>query len=579
LRKIRQEKKAKPQILRKTRALALVPRKRKMIDTGAERKRVKTQDSSRKNQNKENESSDFTNNQKVVKEQKSHTGGTLTDLTSHNTDWAEDTEAAYRKGKISLQKDMVQSAQSSLNEKAENSTGINMESTGINPDTSLSEIESCDSEGSAETDLETMRIEEEKANGTTAHKVNDNIEDSHSYSGDNPYIEPNRARKDNDGIGKTNDVEKATESTSTKNIEITEENTEKEIEHEMDLSVQRTPSRAETQNLQEITPNDSAEDQEMNNPKDEEFTLVTRKKRSMKSSSVTDLHSERHKPYKRGGGNKGHRASITKMYEQASNSKVNTTKTILIPLTQSARDTKLEAPMERHYKQDRKANWGFVMKAALNRRPVKLKGWPEHWRPYVNAWKRVNGRIEGSAESWPWNRESLSIANASGEEFSVKSMSRYLKEIKLLNIKNRSQLIDEAKKNSWKWMNIKWVPNVKKNIYWRLQHKALPLGYRLKYINPEDPGECPSCPSTLQTIDHFAIDCPTSKKIWNLALELVTPVINLERPINLDAMFNDQYTGNVQLRNWIYINAIYEIWYWYSQAKWGNPIPVPILDL
>ncbi|CAG8527562.1 3093_t:CDS:2 [Cetraspora pellucida] len=49
-------------------------------------------------------------------------------------------------------------------------------------------------------------------------------------------------------------------------------------------------------------------------------------------------------------------------------------------------------------------------------------------------------------------------------------------------------------------------------------------------------------------------------------------------PENLNDMFSDRYTGNTHLRNWININVIYEIWFWYTQMKWGNPIPAPALE-
>ncbi|CAG8845576.1 36808_t:CDS:1, partial [Gigaspora margarita] len=46
--------------------------------------------------------------------------------------------------------------------------------------------------------------------------------------------------------------------------------------------------------------------------------------------------------------------------------------------------------------------------------------------------------------------------------------------------------VDGLTGDVWAWMKTKKVPNNKKNIYWRLKHKALPLGYRLKHINPEN---------------------------------------------------------------------------------------------
>ncbi|CAG8757872.1 41654_t:CDS:1, partial [Gigaspora margarita] len=69
------------------------------------------------------------------------------------------------------------------------------------------------------------------------------------------------------------------------------------------------------------------------------------------------------------------------------------------------------------------------------------------------------------------------------------------------------------------------------------------------------------------------------QKVWKLALELATPSAKLRIPEHWNDLFSDHYTGNIKLRNWININAMYEIWCQYTQAKWGNPIPSPVIDL
>ncbi|CAG8767095.1 1576_t:CDS:1, partial [Gigaspora rosea] len=72
-----------------------------------------------------------------------------------------------------------------------------------------------------------------------------------------------------------------------------------------------------------------------------------------------------------------------------------------------------------------------------------------------------------------------------------------------------------------------------------------------------------SCPNVEQTPEHFALECPISQKVWKLALELAT----LSAKLRVPEHWND-YTGNIKLRNWININAMYEIWRKYTQAKW-----------
>ncbi|CAG8487128.1 9652_t:CDS:2, partial [Scutellospora calospora] len=145
-----------------------------------------------------------------------------------------------------------------------------------------------------------------------------------------------------------------------------------------------------------------------------------------------------------------------------------------------------------------------------------------------------------------------------------------------LTIANTS---DNSTEDTWKWMNTKLVPNNKRDIYWRLQHNALPLGYRIRHIDPNDPGNCPNCRNIVQTPEHFALSCPISQKIWKISTELVASPANLKIPNDFNSIFTDRYTGNIQWRNWINIITIYEIWYWYTQAKWGDSIPDPILEL
>ncbi|CAG8441490.1 3070_t:CDS:2, partial [Scutellospora calospora] len=199
-------------------------------------------------------------------------------------------------------------------------------------------------------------------------------------------------------------------------------------------------------------------------------------------------------------------------------------------------------------------------KAALNGNPVKTKGWPEQWKPYVIAWKQAKGRIEDK------------------KDFSVRDTVRFLKKDTFSDIKNWSQLIDDSMRNTWQWMNTRKVSNIKKDIYWHLQRRALPLEHRIRHINCNDTGNCSNCLEVIQTPEHFALDCPTSKKIWKIVIELADPTTSIKMPNNFNAMFADHYTGNKQLRNWINITTIHEIWYRYTQLKWGAPIPNPILE-
>jgi hypothetical protein len=64
------------------------------------------------------------------------------------------------------------------------------------------------------------------------------------------------------------------------------------------------------------------------------------------------------------------------------------------------------------------------------------------------------------------------------------------------------------------WINTIGILNKKKDIFWRLQNNALPLGYRLMHVNKNINGNCPNCPDQKQTLGHFALKCNISKTIW-----------------------------------------------------------------
>ncbi|CAG8693200.1 9960_t:CDS:1 [Ambispora leptoticha] len=67
------------------------------------------------------------------------------------------------------------------------------------------------------------------------------------------------------------------------------------------------------------------------------------------------------------------------------------------------------------------------------------------------------------------------------------------------------------------WLFTKAANNKKKDILWCIYHKAFPLGYRLRHISTTESGDCLWCPDELQTIEHFTLECSTSKRIWNEA--------------------------------------------------------------
>ncbi|CAG8697953.1 14868_t:CDS:2 [Gigaspora margarita] len=57
--------------------------------------------------------------------------------------------------------------------------------------------------------------------------------------------------------------------------------------------------------------------------------------------------------------------------------------------------------------------------------PAKLNDWPLEWMPYFRAWQRLNGKVL-STDSWPWNLNSIEIADLNADEYSIKSAVKYL---------------------------------------------------------------------------------------------------------------------------------------------------------
>ncbi|CAG8587146.1 1143_t:CDS:2 [Ambispora leptoticha] len=120
---------------------------------------------------------------------------------------------------------------------------------------------------------------------------------------------------------------------------------------------------------------------------------------------------------------------------------------------------------------------------ALTLYPVKTKAWPTEWKPYLMAWKKIEGKINTNLDLLKILRGTIPI----------------------------STIIPDQ---GLKWISAKLVNNKKKDIFWRMYHKALPLGYRLRHISSTETGDCPWCSEELQTIQHFMAEYRISKEIW-----------------------------------------------------------------
>jgi len=169
--------------------------------------------------------------------------------------------------------------------------------------------------------------------------------------------------------------------------------------------------------------------------------------------------------------------------------------------------------------------------------------------------------------------KNLTIANA----------TNYLKKLSISSTLTQTNFFSESdRKENWAWSLIKWVSNNKKDIFWRLLHRALPLGTRLGYMDSSISRDCPWCPNETQTIEHFAMDCRVSRKIWELAYNMFDPSQGVVPPTTMEEVFtasNAKTTKSHKSFIWLHIIVIYEIWVWFTNKKWGNgTMPEPAVQ-
>ncbi|CAG8592356.1 855_t:CDS:2, partial [Ambispora leptoticha] len=59
------------------------------------------------------------------------------------------------------------------------------------------------------------------------------------------------------------------------------------------------------------------------------------------------------------------------------------------------------------------------IKAVFIAQNIKLKGWPDRWKPYLKAWIRTKGQVVAT-NNWLWPLEDLKIEQATADNYSVK---------------------------------------------------------------------------------------------------------------------------------------------------------------
>jgi exonuclease III len=205
---------------------------------------------------------------------------------------------------------------------------------------------------------------------------------------------------------------------------------------------------------------------------------------------------------------------------------------------------------------------------ALNANNIRTKAWPTEWKPFLVAWTRIGGKVP-SDSTWPWNQNEIIVDDLRGDELSVRKILELLKKSTPASILFQSS----PQRNQPSWLSLKQICNKRKDVFWRLFHRALPLGYRLKHIGAVETGDCIWCTEKLQTIEHFALECPTSILIWKEAYRFLNINVDKTLPTTIENIFQASNINCPQALpaiTWLHINIIYEIWCQYTSVKWGN---------
>ncbi|CAG8742625.1 13106_t:CDS:1, partial [Ambispora leptoticha] len=97
---------------------------------------------------------------------------------------------------------------------------------------------------------------------------------------------------------------------------------------------------------------------------------------------------------------------------------------------------------------------------ALTSTPIKSKAWPTEWKPYLAAWKKIQGKIKANY-NWPWKIEDLKVDEKQNLDLTVKNLMGILRERTVAPI---NTILSAESKMDWSF--IKAVNNKKKDILW-----------------------------------------------------------------------------------------------------------------
>jgi len=112
-------------------------------------------------------------------------------------------------------------------------------------------------------------------------------------------------------------------------------------------------------------------------------------------------------------------------------------------------------------------------------------GWPRNWKPWLVAWRNLDGSFQDSFQSPFFLKEDLTIANKPANIFTVKASKNYYSQ-KM----NPTQSFFFSSEKSWFLIYKLPCNNKMIEIIWKLIHNSYPVGDRIKYFAPI---QCPLC--------------------------------------------------------------------------------------
>ena len=139
-------------------------------------------------------------------------------------------------------------------------------------------------------------------------------------------------------------------------------------------------------------------------------------------------------------------------------------------------------------------------------------GWLKNWRPWLAAWRSLNGSFQDFFQSPFILKADLHIADVSADIFTVKKGRQYLLGLQL------ASLVSPITERHWFLLHNLPLDNHVKETTWRYIHNALPIGERIRFFTDSS---CLWCINTYQDRQHFLLDCPVAKSVWT-AMEKIT---------------------------------------------------------